>query len=73
MNLTNEAANRVAHYNGILETAMRGLCSLLTFTFVLCGVSVAGTTDRLPNAGLFSYCGSKAISTAPVLLAMDHR
>lgn len=54
---------------------MRALGFILTFTFLLCNVSLAGSTDsKLPHIGLFSYTGSPIVSDAPaqspMLLAM---
>jgi len=34
---------------------MRAIAFLFTFTIVFCGASVAGPTDRIPNAGLFEF------------------
>jgi hypothetical protein len=54
---------------------MRALAFILTFSFVLSGVSVAGVSDNrsVPNVGLFTYTGSPIVSDAPVLLAMATR
>lgn len=48
---------------------MRAITFILAFTLVLSGVSVAGTTDTLPNAGLFVFDTSPIALDAPVLVA----
>ena len=46
---------------------MRALGFILTFMFVMCDVSLAGSTDsKLPHIGLFSYSGSPIVSDAPI-------
>ncbi len=53
---------------------MRVLGFILTFMFVMCNVSLAGTSDgKLPNVGLFSYSGSPIVADSPVLVAMATR
>lgn len=53
---------------------MRALGFILTFTFLLCNVSLAGSSDgNLPHVGLFSYTGSPIVSEAPVVMAMATR
>lgn len=46
---------------------MRTILFLLTFTLVFCGASVAGSTDRLPYAGLFVFDGTPI--GAPLVVA----
>lgn len=53
---------------------MRVLGFILTFMFVMCNVSLAGTSDgKLPNVGLFAYTGSPITTDAPILVAMATR
>jgi hypothetical protein len=47
---------------------MRTTLFLVTFTLVFCGASVAGSTDRLPNAGLFVFDAPIAVQ-APLVVA----
>lgn len=48
---------------------MRGITFILAFTVLLCGSSMAGSTDTLPNAGLFAFGGSPIVSDAPMIVA----
>jgi hypothetical protein len=54
----------------IMETTMRGLSFILAFTFVLSGVSLAGSSDTaVPNAGLFAYNPNPVVFSAPLVMA----
>lgn len=48
---------------------MRAISFVLAFTLLLSGVSVAGSTDTLPSAGLFAFNGSPIALDAPKLVA----
>jgi hypothetical protein len=48
---------------------MRGITFVLTFTVLLCGSSIAGSTDTLPNAGLFAFDDSPVAIDAPMIVA----
>lgn len=51
------------------NNVMRIITFILAFTFVLSGISIAGTTDTLPNAGLFKFDTAPVAFDAPVLMA----
>ena len=48
---------------------MRAITFILTFVLVLSGVSVGGTTDSLPNAGLFVFDVAPIAVDTPVVVA----
>jgi hypothetical protein len=48
---------------------MRTLSLILAFAFVLIGPSMAGMPDSLPAAGAFTYNGTPATNSAPLVLA----
>jgi hypothetical protein len=48
---------------------MRTLSFILAFAFVLTGPSMAGMPDSLPAAGAFTYNGTPAANSAPLVLA----
>ncbi len=48
---------------------MRAILFIVTFTLVFCGASVAGSTDRLPNAGLFVFNVAPIALDAPTVVA----
>lgn len=43
--------------------------TILALTLLISGASVAGSTDTLPNAGLFVFDTPPVITTVPVMLA----
>jgi hypothetical protein len=52
-----------------METTMRALSFILAFTFVLSGVSLAGSSDSVvPNAGLFAYSPNPVVFNAPPMV-----
>ena len=51
------------------DATMRTLSFILAFGFVLAGPSMAGTPDSLPAAGAFTYNGTPAANSAPLVLA----
>jgi hypothetical protein len=51
------------------NSVMRAITFSLAFTLVLSGVSVAGSTDTLPNAGLFVFNATPVAFVPPVLVA----
>lgn len=48
---------------------MRAITFVLAFTVLLSGGSMAGTTDTLPNAGLFVFDVTPIAADAPVVMA----
>lgn len=48
---------------------MRGVTFMLAFTILLCGSSIAGSTDALPNAGLFAFDVSPVAIDALMIVA----
>jgi hypothetical protein len=48
---------------------MRAATFILAFTLLLSCGSIAGTTDTLPNAGLFVFNVTPVSSDAPVIVA----
>ena len=48
---------------------MRAATFILAFTLLLPGGSIAGMTDKLPNAGLFVFNVTPISSDAPLVVA----
>ncbi len=48
---------------------MRAVTFSIAFTLVLSGGSIAGMTDKRPNAGLFVFNVTPISSDAPVVVA----
>ena len=49
------------------------LSLILGFTLFLSGVSMAGSTDSLPNAGLFAFSNPPMVFTVPQAMIVASR